>query len=441
MAKESLPKWLVRRGGRIHYVRRVPSRYAQVDPRTFVTHSCDTDDVGQAVIARDRINAEVEAYWQSLVRGDGDDARARYEAAIEYARNAGFSYRDVYDIAKGSVEDLLKRLATLEQRLAETQGRRTAPAEKAIPTQALLGGVVDPGLRLSTLAQTFEDMVRDENRSKSDPQMHKWRLPRLRAIANMIEVVGDKPVGDLSRSDALAFRGWWADRIIDEDLAMETPNKDIAYLSTMLMTVSDRMELDLDRLFRGLRFKSVSESPPPFSTDFIRTKFLVDGALAGLNAEARAVVLIMIETGARPVEITHLRPQDIRLEDDIPHISIEPQKDYALKTRYSKRELPIIGVAVEGARILKTGKARYRDNTSSLSALVNKFFSVNGLRESERHTLYSFRHAFKDRLTSVSAPDIVDASLMGHKFSRPAYGRGPTLELKLEWVQKIAVSI
>ncbi|MCK5933066.1 MAG: hypothetical protein KAG89_12940 [Fulvimarina manganoxydans] len=142
MAKESLPKWLVRHGGRIHYVRRVPSRYTQVDPRTFVTHSCNTDDVGQAVIARDRINAKVEAYWLSLVRGDGDDARARYQAVIEYARNAGFAYRDVGDITKGSVEDLFKRLATLEQPLAETQGRRTAPAEKAIPTQAhqRLGG-------------------------------------------------------------------------------------------------------------------------------------------------------------------------------------------------------------------------------------------------------------------------------------------------------------
>jgi len=50
MAKDSLPKWLVRRGGRIHYVRRVPARFSNLDRRDFVTVSCETDDVGRAFL-------------------------------------------------------------------------------------------------------------------------------------------------------------------------------------------------------------------------------------------------------------------------------------------------------------------------------------------------------------------------------------------------------
>ena len=158
MAKESLPKWLVRRGGRIHYVRRVPSRYAQVDPRTFVTHSCDTDDVGQAVIARDRINAEVEAYWQSLVRGDGDDARARYEAAIEYARNAGFSYRDVYDIAKGSVWRRSSSVSPKPRDVAPRRLKRPFPLKRSWAASSIPDCVSRPSLRpLKTWSETRTD--------------------------------------------------------------------------------------------------------------------------------------------------------------------------------------------------------------------------------------------------------------------------------------------
>ncbi|MBO0662820.1 integrase [Jiella sp. MQZ9-1] len=438
---DALPKWLVRRGKRIHYWRRVPKRYAHVDERVFVDVSCETDDVAAAIVLRDRINAETEAYWQALVRGSEPDAKARYRAAIDFARAAGFAYQPLSAITHEDLDTVLERINALQQWRASHHGaKRPLPAHDQ-PARALLGGEAEPGLVLSTLLETYEELTREERRDKSPGQMHKWRLPRLRAIRNLIGVVGDKPVADLTRADAIAFRAWWSDRIVEDDLAMETPNKDIAYVATMIGTVSDRLDLDLGRRFQGLRFKSASESPPPFSTGFIRERLLADGALAGLNDDARGLVLVMIETGCRPIEIIHLRPEDIRLDHDIPHISVEPYKGYSLKTKYSRRQTPLVGVALEGAKILTTAAGRYRDKSGSLSAAVNKFFATNDLRESERHTLYSLRHAFKDRLTDASAPDIVDAALMGHKFSRPAYGKGPKLELKLEWLTKIAVSL
>ena len=42
-------------------------------------------------------------------------------------------------------------------------------------------------------------------------------------------------------------------------------------------------------------------------------------------------------------------------------------------------------------------------------------------------------------LERTGVPDRVQADLMGHKFNREKYGKGSTLEKKLEWMQKIQI--
>jgi integrase len=85
------------------------------------------------------------------------------------------------------------------------------------------------------------------------------------------------------------------------------------------------------------------------------------------------------------------------------------------------------------------GFPRYRDKSSSLSATVNKFLRVNGLRPTRDHSVYSLRHSFKDRLLAAQAPDSLIDSLMGHKTYKPKYGKGPPLELKLKFLEAIAL--
>jgi integrase len=73
-----------------------------------------------------------------------------------------------------------------------------------------------------------------------------------------------------------------------------------------------------------------------------------------------------------------------------------------------------------------------------LSATLNKYLWENDLRPTQDHTVYSLRHSFKDRLIAVEAPDSLIDSLMGHKTYKPRYGRGPSLELKLKFLEQIA---
>ena len=87
------------------------------------------------------------------------------------------------------------------------------------------------------------------------------------------------------------------------------------------------------------------------------------------------------------------------------------------------------------------GFPRYRDKSSSMSGTLNKYLKENGLRPTVEHTVYSLRHSFKDRLVAVEAEDSLIDSLMGHRTGKPKYGSGPTLELKLKFLSRIAFPV
>ena len=52
----------------------------------------------------------------------------------------------------------------------------------------------------------------------------------------------------------------------------------------------------------------------------------------------------------------------------------------------------------------------------------------------------SFRHGFQDRLIAVEAPDRIQADLMGHRYVRERYGKGPSLSQKAVWLQRVALA-
>lgn len=438
MASKSEIRWLAKRDGRWFYVRRVPAKIAHLDPRPFVRMSCDTTVLAQAIIMRDKLNAETEAFWDALLSGTAEDAHEQYQAAVTRARLEGFVYRrdGLRGVSDRELVDRLRRLG-----LAIEKGEPAPPsADETQIVKALCGTLAEPDLMMADLVGEYEKTTRDERRMMSDMQVRKWRLPLARAVKNVLGVIGDKPIASFSRSDAVAFRDWWYGRIEEEGLSAESANKDITHLGKMIAKISDRRDLNLPRQFRGLRFTDDSDAKrPPYSTDYIRDHLLAPGALDGLNAAARGIVLAMVNTGARPSELAGLRREDIRLEAAIPHIAIIDYPGRVLKTKFSRRDLPLIGPSLEGVKLLADADGAYKDKGGTLSGTVNSFLKENNLREDGAQSLYSLRHSFKDRLTEADAPDLIDSELMGHKFDRPDYGKGPSLAKKLEWILKVAI--
>ena len=170
----------------------------------------------------------------------------------------------------------------------------------------------------------------------------------------------------------------------------------------------------------------------------IREKILKSGALDGLNKEARCILKVMINTGARPSEIAALTTDQIRLKVNVPHFSIEPV-GRQLKSANARRTIPLVGVSLEAMREFPDGFPRYRNSPASLSATVNKYLRGNGLLETPEHTLYGLRHSFEDRQLAAGVDERIRRDLLGHSLNRERYGKGASLEKLQELVQATAL--
>ncbi|MFY0613082.1 MAG: hypothetical protein JXQ99_16245, partial [Hyphomicrobiaceae bacterium] len=199
---------LIRVGQVWHYKRRVPAELNHADPRRVVQRSTGKRDRAEALVVARRFDEETERYWETLSdpRSASNQATDRYEAALKRARSLGYQYRDVQQLADGPLEELLARIEKLERDRLVT----SAPA-----VEAVFGGVPKPVIRVSELCERYFAIARDKVRGKSDNQIRKWRAPRNKAANNLLAVIGNKSITEITRDDALTFREWWEARVED----------------------------------------------------------------------------------------------------------------------------------------------------------------------------------------------------------------------------------
>lgn len=139
----------------------------------------------------------------------------------------------------------------------------------------------------------------------------------------------------------LDFRQWLFDKMDQDGLTANSANKDLFHLGDILKTVNRMKRLGIGLPLGGLSFKETdAKSLPPFSEKWIADKLLAPGALAGLNDQARTILLTMVNTGARPSELPALTADQIRLTADVPHISIEAV-GRELKSKNAKRMITL----------------------------------------------------------------------------------------------------
>jgi integrase len=261
-----------------------------------------------------------------------------------------------------------------------------------------------------------------------------------RGLEILIEQKGDKPLHQLSRDDALSYSDWWEDRVLTDGIGAGTANKNISHIGGMIRAVNKRLKLGLDDVFAATRIEGGRDGQrAPFPVEFIRDVILAPGKLDDLNEEARAVVHVVMESGARPSEIVNLTGAQIVLDAPISFIRIRAE-GRVLKTEHSERDIPLVGLALDAMRRHPDGFPRYFDKGSSLSATLMKHFSKHELLPTDKHKIYSFRHSFKDRLKAVEAPEELIDEMMGHRTDKPKYGDGYGLGLKLKYLQLIALT-
>lgn len=421
-----------------HFVMRVPIRFAHIDPRKQVRRALFTDSEKEARAKEPAVRAEFMAYWEALAAGEDDAAAAAFDAVKRLAAARGFTYRPAADLAaNASLDEILTRL----EALVRPDGT-FAPLVEGV---ALLGGAAPPATSLTeALREMIEFAAVDRLAKFSDEQRKRWRQPREAAVADFVAVVGeDRPILEITRSDAQAFRKWLDGRITGpNNLTRNTANKKIGFLSDLFKTWTEYHAIKVESPFAKLRFRDEQRRTKrhPFSDDWIRGRLLAPGALDALNEEARDVLLVMVNTGARPNEIIGADLADFVIGAPVPYLDIRENENRAVKTETSPRQIPLLGVSLDAARRIvdRGGMGRYVGKSDSWSAATNKFLGENGLRETPKHTAYCLRHSFEDRMTESGVDDRIRAELMGHKYARPDYGRGGSMEKRAEVMRPIS---
>ena len=421
---------IVQRGSTFHLRRRVPRRYRQIEARDIVWISLHTDSETLARSKAEGAWRQLIEAWEARLRGNAGEAEIRYSAAQELARIKGFRYLDVETVARLPVTGLLDRVEAVS-----TVGGKA----DLIEGKALLGEADKPAITVSKALDLYWTLAREKTFGKSPDQVRRWENPRKKAVRNFITLLGDKPLEEITRDDMLDFRQHWLERIEAGEVTPNSANKDLTHFGEVLKTVNNMKRLGIDLPLGELSFREgETRSRPPFSVDWIKGRLLAEGALSGLNPEARGLLLGMINTGYRPSEGAALSAETIRLDHKVPHISIEPE-GRQLKTHYSRRIIPLAGVSLEAFKAFPNGFPRYRQNSATLSAVVNKFLRENGLMESTQHSFYSLRHSFEDRMLAAGVDDRIRRDLFGHRLDRERYGKGASLEHLGQIVRALAI--
>lgn len=422
--------------GRFYWVKRVPKRYLGLvrgedgKPVTQVRAALHTDSRAEAVRKAKQVEAARLAEWEALLHGDTVSAHRHYDAARRLAAARGFDYVPMADLAGGDLNALVARVLALAK-----AGGGLEPSEVAA---AVLGAVPAAYPTLPGMLAEYIKLVETRHVQKSPAQLHRWKLPRERAVANFVAVTSPKdatgapapvPVDAITRQDALRFREWWQGRIATDGHKIETANKDFGHLSEIWTTWADLTQSPLPNPFAKLRLDGDdSGTTPPFSRAWVADRLLAAGALDGLNEDARDVLLVMVNTGIRPSEAIDAPLADWHVGAPIPFLRIAAN-GRQLKVKHTARDIPLLGVSLEAARRIaaRGGVQRYAGKAPAWSAAVNKYLTDNKLRETPGHTAYSLRHYVEDQLLAAGVDDRVRADILGHKYERPRYGDGGAL--------------
>ncbi len=424
-------KYLILRGETYWYSRRVPKELNKLLPNKFVNHSLKTKDFNEAVGIIPEINKQTEDYFKTVeLNGVNDSDQEKYQKAIRRAAKFGFVYQDAATLSEGPLPELQTRLEVAEKHI-----------DNPAVVEAVLGGAVEPELKLSNLFELFYEISKGVLRNKSHLQLRHWKTVRINAIDNFISVVKDKRLVDLNRKDGLAFRDYWMKRLAAENKAANTANKQFGFLQNMIRTVLEHYQLDFVPIFSGLRFTEALKLPRiRFETEFIISKLLPPDALPNLGEAGIALIHLMSDTGVRPSELIGIDDNEIFLDHAIPYIHIKPNAHRDLKTLNSEREMPLIGYSLAAAQRGAFEKIkRYRTMPDNLTTMIGMYFKRNKILPSKQTSLYSLRHSFSDRLLDAEVPEKMHDYLMGHDRGSVSYGFGPELAKRKKWLEKAAL--
>jgi integrase len=265
-----------------------------------------------------------------------------------------------------------------------------------------------------------------------------------RALSYVVKVIGNKPLQAISRKDAAAVR----DDLVAKGLAPSSVTRVLTTIKAVINFAIQEEGIELSNPFKGL-FVDKSIGPKKRMPVPLNDLQRVQKQCWNVDDDLRWIVAAISDTGCRMAEIVGLSKADVRLDGDIPFISISPKPWRRLKTASSERDIPLVGSALWGiTRAYQSTNSemlfpRYNNglysNSNSASAALSKWLKQQTKPDC---TMHSFRHSFRDRLRAVECPIELTDALGGWSTDGigAAYGQGYSLELKQKWLSAIVLN-
>ena len=190
-------RYLVRRGERWYYFRRIPKRYAHIDARTYSKAALNTDSLTVARERRDAMADADENMWDAALAELGNNPTpevakvCRYRSAQRRAQAIGVLFKPAEELAaNASLEEIVLRVQIATQK-----------GQSKVIADAVLGAIEEPELTVrDALELYFDKLAIDDLRRKSEAQAAKWKLPKKRAIENFISLCGNLRMNQIDRS-------------------------------------------------------------------------------------------------------------------------------------------------------------------------------------------------------------------------------------------------
>lgn len=490
---DDMPLGLRKRGGRYVIRRRVPLDLVEVIGRREVTKALGTGEREEAKrlgrrwwVERDQefdaLRASVAALGDvgsdPIVRTSNsvvspvtaepisptvialvnlDELRDRREAAFKEGRLADFN--------RQSEEALALYQAMLEGRIPAGGNDLRVIEGKRNGLRAFLSG--DGAMGLAVKRRTLVPSSEAQNQLRSlttttwDQLVSKWATERTpgaksrkahEAIANaFVQLVGNAPVEQLTKRDALAFK----DSLVANGITAANLKTKLSRLKT-LANYGYENDLMGVRIVDGVRApRSKVVGRVPYSDDALRKLFSgpvhQDGArpTQGRGEAAFWLPLIAAYSGARLEEIAGLRVSDVAelalgdggdpTEAWFFRFIPDPNANRRLKTERSERETPV------HPELIRLGLIRYAQDlaatgeTQLFPRLTQQRSGQRGNKWGEwfgtyrrvtcsisdtRIDFHSFRHTFKDAARNADMPEGLQRQMMGHEGRDVADGYG-----------------
>ncbi|MDG1085279.1 MAG: integrase [Planktotalea sp.] len=166
--------------------------------------------------------------------------------------------------------------------------------------------------------------------------------PSEQSVRRLIEVAGDLPVDQYTRSHAKAFLAFYHEQ------KTSTRRRRLQCLTSILNFAYWEYDIDKRNPFSRIIIKGEGKdvtSREPFSV--AELKKLYSASLA--YGQLRLILPILGETGCRLSEVLGLMKQDVIHTEDLLVINIKENDSRGLKTENSKRSLPVVSVSATKA--------------------------------------------------------------------------------------------